>query len=410
MKRQSNIFVFGGLRKAWENGSFHKLSTVFSRSIGERSSNAQYSFFEVCNSLFALSLSGGSCLEDLQFLRRTHGKGLPFSLCSPDTVTYAFQELAVEDRLVMSDRSCHLFNRNDKMNQLLVSTAKSLKMLDKVIDVDIDGKIFECHKKDVRPTYTKTVGYQPTMAFSGRVPLYIEGRNGNTNASYRLHLTLRDMFSKLATEEIEVGRLRIDAAGCQHKVIKEVKNKCNSFFIRCRDILHNLQGQDLQWKKVFIGDREVEIAEAKWYSPDYKRPFRLVVERNPNPNGQTNIFEEGSHIYRGIITSEYEMTTLQVIEFYNGRGTIERNFDYLGNDFNLNRLPFSSMKLNVVYMAAMAWCMTLFEYLKTTLVKTFGKNVVKWRVKRLIYQYIIQPYHIVRHARKTTVRYYPGYT
>jgi hypothetical protein len=404
------MFVYGGLRKAWENCSFQKLSTLFRGTLGERAANAEYTYFDVCNSLLALCLSGGSCPEDLQYLRKTHSKGLPFGLCSPDTVTYSLKELAVEDRVILSERSCHLFNRNDKMNRLLISTARSLGMVSKDIDLDIDGKIFECHKKDVRPTYTGTVGYQPMMAFSGRIPLYVEGRNGNTNASYRMHLTLRDLFAKLAEEQIKVGRLRIDAAGCQHKVIREVKNKCKAFFIRCSDVTHHLHGQDLHWKKAFIGDRQLEIAEAKWYSPDYKRPFRLVVERNPDLRGQTNIFTQECYIYRGIITSDSEMSPLEVIRYYNGRGTIERNFDYLGNDFNLNHLPFSSMKLNVVYMAVMAWCMIVFEYLKTTLTRKFGKNVVKWRLKRFIYQYVIQPYRIVNHARRTTVHYFSGYT
>ena len=283
-------------------------------------------------------------------------------------------------------------------------------MVGDIVDLDLDGKIFECHKNDARATYTKTVGYQPLMAFSGRIPLYIEGRNGNSNASFRIHLTLRDIVNKLDEKNIKMGRLRIDAAGCQYKVIKEVKNKCQAFFIRCRNVLQQLQGQDLCWEKVKIGDRELEVAEAKWYSPDYKKPFRLVVERNPDPCGQRNIFTEESYIYRGIITSEEQMTPLQIIEYYNGRGAIERNFDYLGNDFNLNQLPFSSMKLNVVFMAVMAWCMIVFEYLKTTLVKKFGKDVVKWRVKRLIYRFIIQPYRIVKHARRINVHYYSGYT
>ena len=378
--------------------------------MGERAGNACYSHYEVFGSLLGMTLGGGSCLEDLQYLRRTHKDALPMRICSPDTAAYALKELAVEDHLVLSERSCHLFNRNNKLNRLLISTAKNLGMIKKVIDLDVDGKVFECGKKDAKGTYTGTVGYQPMMAFSGRIPLYIEGRNGNTNASFCMHLMLRDCFTKLREENIQVDRLRIDAAGCQYKVIKEVKNNCRSFFIRCSDVLHHLQGQELHWEKVTIGQREIEVAQGQWKHPGYKKPFRLVVERNQDIREQTNIFTGESYIYRGIITNHTAMTPQQVIQYYNGRGAAERNFDFLGNDFNLNHLPFSSMKMNMVYMAAMAWCAIVFEYLKTTLRKRFGKNVIKWRLKQFIYRYVIHPFRLTKHARKITVQFAPGYT
>jgi len=57
-------------------------------------------------------------------------------------------------------------------------------------------------------------------------------------------------------------------------------------------------------------------------------------------------------------------TNFYVTEFYNNRGNSERNFDILNNDFNCNRLPFSFLNANIVYLFAAAISFTLFEWLK----------------------------------------------
>jgi len=94
------------------------------------------------------------------------------------------------------------------------------------------------------------------------------------------------------------------------------------------------------------------------------------------------------NIFRGILTNNWEMTLQEVLDFYNQRGAIERNFDMLKNDFNWRRLPFSFLNENTVFMIISAIISVLFQYL----IRNFSKKS-RWlkrnsRLKNFIFFFI----------------------
>ena len=59
---------------------------------------------------------------------------------------------------------------------------------------------------------------------------------------------------------------------------------------------------------------------------------------------------EGKYTYRCIMTNDYEMSLLDVVHFYNQRGSSERIFDELNNGFGWRHLPKSFMAENTVFL------------------------------------------------------------
>ena len=94
-----------------------------------------------------------------------------------------------------------------------------------------------------------------------------------------------------------------------------------------------------------------------------------------------------------------------MIEFYNLRGDAENSNRYILNDFNLHHLPFPDMDTNTVYMYLMAMCATLFEWVKTVLVKNKTKAItLTMRVKAVCFHYITVATTFITHARKKILK------
>jgi hypothetical protein len=76
-----------------------------------------------------------------------------------------------------------------------------------------------------------------------------------------------------------------------------------------------------------------------------------VISRELKDDAQGNLFTKDNCVYRGILTNDYESTSEEVLRFYNQRGASENIFDVMNNDFCWNRLPFSFMNQNLIFMS-----------------------------------------------------------
>ena len=95
-----------------------------------------------------------------------------------------------------------------------------------------------------------------------------------------------------------------------------------------------------------------------------------------------------SNNYMGILTNNETMTDKEVYYFYNKRSAIERNFDDLKNNFNWDRLPFSFLNENMVFLIISAIAYIIYQYI----INAFSKKVdfVKknFRLKNFIFHFI----------------------
>jgi hypothetical protein len=104
-------------------------------------------------------------------------------------------------------------------------------------DLDYDNQVQPNEKYDSKRTYKGTSGYQPGIASINNMPVYIEGRNGNSQAKYLQEETLDRLFTILCDQGINIDRFRADSASYQKLVVELVEAFCKLFYIRANRCL-----------------------------------------------------------------------------------------------------------------------------------------------------------------------------
>jgi hypothetical protein len=143
----------------------------------------------------------------------------------------------------------------------------------------------------------------------------------------------------------------MDAGSYSKKIIDVVASNCNLFYIRANkcDSLTEKIRQIEDWQTIEINSKTYEVATIEFTQFFEERGYRLVVMREENKDPQLDIFND-KFIYRCILTNDWESTEKEVIEYYNNRGSSEKNFDVMNNDFGWKHLPYSDMQNNTVYL------------------------------------------------------------
>ncbi|WP_168191291.1 transposase [Antarcticibacterium flavum] len=125
-----------------------------------------------------------------------------------------------------------------KLESLNIDILKKLGVFksDK-LTIDYDNTIIFNEKEDSKMTYKRNYGYQPGVCtINEENILYIENRNGNSDAkSFQLD-TLKRVFDLLDSQKIKkVHNFRADAASYQYDVISFLQSKVDNFYIGCRN-------------------------------------------------------------------------------------------------------------------------------------------------------------------------------
>ena len=372
--QQSNQLInpFGGIQFVIKHIKEAGIDKFIDEQLGSRGEAKTYSISDGLLSIHYSHLCGGSCIEDINTLGEHIGFHPGLSLTSADTALRIMQELKTDDTIIQNDEVTHQFNRHEKLNLLLqklaVKTGAVIPTANNTLDYD--NVILENEKSDAAKTYKMTTGYQPGIAAIGRQIVFIEGRGGNTPAAYKMDETLKQCFKGLKDNGIHIEHFRSDSAAYQQSVVEEAENNCTHIYIRIddsqslRDAIIDIP--ETEWKPAIINNKKVEIADTPFFPFNGKKAYRAVVQRRKRKDKQYDVFTQSPYAYYAIMTNNEtkEATNLYVTEFYNRRGDSERNFDILNNDFNCNRLPFSFLNANVVYLFAAAISFTLFEWIK----------------------------------------------
>lgn len=406
-----NITPYGGLNFIYQAMNRKGLDKFLNTQIGCRSVLAQYSYSDVVYSLFGNALTQGSFIADLETLKEKYSKQVFNKIPSPDTVEYVCQELKTRTILMETDKGVHhQLNYNNDMNETLVSLAVKTKQLNAEqteYTLDYDNVITENEKQDAAYTYKHCKGYHPGIAFIGRIPVHIENRNGNTPARYQQKEILQRCFDNLKKRHIQIKNFRADAASYQKEVIELAENNVAFFYIRMMDFedIRECCGEINNWQRVEINNEKKEVASIRYEPFKCGKQYRIAVTRKKRKDGQIDLLSGSNYTYQGIITNNNEESEKEVIEFYNQRGDAENSNRYLLGDFNLHHLPFPDMDTNTVYMYLMAMCSTLFEWVKTVLVKNKTRGItLTMRVKAVCFHYIAVATTFIKHAHQKILK------
>ena len=363
----------------------------------------------------AIFFNGGDCTEDINEHLGSHLKQVRgLSVCSADTILRGIKELATPtEEYVSSSGVKHEFNINTKLNELLLKATLKTGLLDNQTGytLDYDNQVIATEKYDAKKTYKKCEGYQPGVASIGKLIVYVEGRNGNSQAKYQQTQTLQRAFSLLEAQSVKIKRFRADSASYQKDVIGLVTHKSQYFYIRamrCADMEQQISRIPAEaWQKVRLGVQEMEVAEIKDYKPfGGEETYRLVVSRIKRKDKQTDLFTGGCHTYRAIMTDDRQWNKKQIVSFYNQRGSAEKTFDAMNNDFGWSKLPCSFLNENTSFMILTALYANLYQFILSAFSQKLDWVKENFRLKKFIFRFITVAAKWIKTGRQYVLKLY----
>jgi len=157
-------------------------------------------------------------------LLKEHLSEIPGYKCpSSDRISQILRKIS-PPLIKYDDKETHYFSINNELNRLMLKIVKQLDMIDSNI-LDYDNVIIETNKYDASWTYKKIKGYQPGVSFINKIPVYIEGRGGNSNATYRIQKTLKRSLNLLNQYNIPIKYFRSDAAAYTKSMLLLTQNQ-----------------------------------------------------------------------------------------------------------------------------------------------------------------------------------------
>lgn len=418
----NGISAFGGLNFVIAELDNKEIGKTLNETLPKLGAQSKYNWRDLLYSYWSVFFCGGDCAEDLSSNFKPNFSESPkIKIPSPDRVLNRLKELAEPTTEFATGRGEHLhqFAINEKLTQLNLEILKRItKFTDTMVDLDYDNTVCYTEKEDAQITYKKCYGYVPGVALVGSNVVYVENRNGRSNAGILQSETLERMFRHLENHNIKTDRFRADSASYEFRTIRTIEKHTNRFYVKARmsSTMDTVISSVKEWE--VVGDKEDGIFRGEVYYTPFKRAakdyklqddlheYRFIVTKEKRKDGQINTFTKEACVYSIIITNDQQSKPDDIVFYYNQRGTIEKEFDVLKNDFGWQKLPFSTLEQNQVYLQIMAICRNIYHYI----INLFSKKVKglqpNYRIKKFIFRFIAIPAKWVYHSRQWHLKIY----
>ncbi len=373
-----------------ENG----LLQLIDNELGKRVASHGYSYSQIIKNWFQVFYCGGDCAEDIQTHLKAALSSCPDNkVASSDTLLRLLKELATENTLITSSEgNVYNFNINLKLNRLNIKSLLLTKQLvsGQEYDFDYDNQIISTEKFDTKKTYKKVHGYCPGIASIGDNIVYIENRDGNANVKLEQASTLERAYMLLEEQNIIINRSRMDAGSYSKKIIETVAAHSKLFYIRANKsaTIYEQLSNIKEWNRIELNYKTYEVASIEFSQFFAEKKFRLVIMRETSNNKQLDMFTGDSLVYRSILTNDWQSTEKEIIVYYNQRGSSEKLFDIMNNDFGWNNLPFSFLNENLSFLLIMAMCKNYYNYIVSRVSLVFDTITPRTRLKGFIFRFV----------------------
>lgn len=419
--KSNAISAFGGINFVFEHLDQCQIGDICNEVLPNFGSQSKYTWKDIIYSLYSIYLCGGDCIEDLQAHLKGHFHNNPFvKVPSPDTVLRRLAQLSEENKTCFTKRGVveHVYNANEMLEKLNISILKRLGTFkSKELILDYDNTIIFNEKQDSKMSYKRRYGYQPGVCTVNEDQvLFIENRNGNSDAKSFQSDTLTRMFRMLKSNGIDkADHFRADAASYQYDIIKLLDENVKNFYVGCRNsYVEKFFPLISEWVKMEdnFGIFEVGSMLIRPFRKQAKdsghtnKEFRLVVKRKLKSDGQLDLLTQDAYEYRGILTNNFHLSSIEIVRFYNHRGNMEKQFDLLKNDFGWNNMPFSTIKNNSVFLYLTAICRNLYSVNIVYFSDKFKSLEPTFRLKKFLFRFIILPAKWVKQGRQIKLRVY----
>jgi hypothetical protein len=404
----SAITPFGGLNFVIKEAIDLNINTLLSSSLPRLPQQCKYNWFDILMSYWSVFFCGGDCAEDLSINLKNGLNNNPYiNIPSPDRVLERIKSLSDSTQICTANRGEkeHQFSLAEGLNRLNLRMLSLLPGFNKKnVVLDYDNTLIFTEKADARMTYKKANGYCPGVGMIGKHVVYVENRNGNSSAHVMQHETIERMAALLREAGITIDVIRADSASYTYEIIKSMEKTAKRIFIKARmyEPLEKAIADIKEWKEVKLGD-EILFRGSTTFTPFIRfargnqdktgslNEYRLVVTKEARKDGQINLFTGEAFNYSPIMTNDFDMTDDEVVFFYNARGAQEKEFDELKNDFGWNKMPFSKMEQNTVFLLFMAMCKNLYAHMIVRFSEKIKSLSPNFRIKKFIFRFICIP-------------------
>lgn len=408
---KDSIQSFGGINFVDKIIKDAGIYSHIDQTLGYRGVTAIYDYSTLFRSYLSMVLCGGECAEDISVhLKGDLSKLKGFEPPSADTLLRMQKELATPKEIYTSKSGVkHEFSTNKRLNELMVSLLLKTRQLAPQQDgyiLDYDNQFIPTGKYDSKRSYKKEDGYFPGIASIDNLPVYIEGRNGNSNVKYKQEDTLQNTFDILEEANIKITHGRMDCGSFTQKVISTLESNTEYFYVRAQRSanLHEVVSEIEHWQTQEIGHKQYQLASIEYAPFGQETKYRYVVSREKKPGIQGNLFTGDDFTYRAIITNNREMTDTEVVNFYNDRGNSERLFDEMNNDFLWKKMPFSFLQENTVFLIMIAICRNLYHFLTELISQKLDFIKPTFRLKRFTFRFMTVPAKWIKRGRQWVLK------
>lgn len=422
--QSKSISSFGGLNFIFEELNKHRIHQLLNNYLPKLHAQSKYSWHDILYSYWSILFCGGDCAEDISHnLKHAFAKNPFVNAPSSDRLLGRLKQLAVSSQHFKKNRSdvFNEFSLNSNLNRLNLKVINQLSLLgDQGLVLDYDNTFLYHQKADAKRTYKKETGYCPGVGIIGNKVVYIENRNGNCAPHTLQDETIERMFNLLDSENIKVDTFRADSASYQFSTIATISKYVNKLYIKAKmnenictaiNNITNWTKLEIDGKTMFRGSTlftPFKNSAKRTGKPELLKQYRLVVTKESRDDGQINFFTNEACNYSPILTNDFDRTNDQVVFFYNQRGKQEREFDILKNDFAWNKLPFSKLEQNTVFLIVTAICRNIYDFIIRRFSRSYKFLSESFRIKKFIFRFVCIPAKWIKSGRSHKLRIY-GY-
>ncbi|MFT4087063.1 MAG: IS1380 family transposase [Gordonia sp. (in: high G+C Gram-positive bacteria)] len=292
--------------------------------------------------------------------------------------------------------------------------------------IDLDATLVTAHseKQNATPTYKKGYGFHPLMAFidhgaggTGEAAAAIlrPGNAGANTAADHIDLTARALaqIPRIGTRPGKSVLIRTDSAGGTHKFVEFLTRRRLSYSVgfglsdNIATVIDALPAD--AWTPAYNSDGEArehaDVAELTGVLDLTTWPpgMRVIVRREkPHPGAQLRITDANGWRLTAFATNTTGGQLADLEVRHRLRARCEDRIR-IAKDTGLQNLPLKGFAQNQIWLALVELATDLLAW--TQILALHGTNARVWEPKKLRNRLFATAAKLVRHARRTQLRY-----
>ena len=400
----------------------------------KRKHNSKYRFSDMFISWIAAALCGATRIDHVTGLRQDLEVIPDLNVPSHDTVGRMMKILSnkikVQDRKMNHQVNDNYYDDNISLNRLLIQVTKQMGILNEKDEyiLDVDCTFIETRCFGAMSMKDKDgPGFYPMICLIGNLPVFIEMRNGNSIADFRIKETIESCLDLLDETGIKIKKVRTDGAGYRKDLLEMLEKRSvkfvtaspvNAYF---KSMLNSFDKTNWTDVKIETANaiKECQIGEIEYLMTDVKTPFRVIALKIPSDEKLNEFLDDDElehrkwvkenmkvlnsrgllkrnnkryvegywneikgYKYKMITTNDFETSAEELIYLYNQRGEAERQFSFMKKDFGWNLPPFMYMNENTVFFIISALANNVFRAIALLFDQHIDELELNARVRR----------------------------